>query len=129
MSETRFTADNARDILYARQDVFDRTLAIIRGIVDTQIRDAARAGKHSLTLTVPPSVFGREPYDLATMGKALARQLYEDQYEVTGTCARLVVSWSSRPAPDPGEAINVKADKKHRRKLQIDVPTPSSKKR
>jgi hypothetical protein len=121
MSESRFTADEARDILYARQDVFERTLAIIRGMVDTQLKDAARQGKASVHIVVPPSVFGREPYNIAVMGRTLAKQLYEDKYDVAGTCTNMIVSWASRDPPNPNAVVAV--DKKKKR-VDIDVPKP-----
>lgn len=112
MSEVRLTADAARDISYARQDAFDRTLAIIRNMVDTQIKDSARQGSIETVVEVPRTVFGREPYNTAFMGKALASQLHGDGFSVSGTCTRLKVSWAPSGQPLAAPAIVVPVPKR-----------------
>ena len=93
MSEDRFTADIARELSYAKQDIFDRTLRVIRNIADSKMRDAARVGKTSIDFEVPRSVFGRPPYETANMGRKLAEQLHADGFRVSGTHVRFSISW------------------------------------
>lgn len=124
MSETRITAEKARDVVYARKDVFDRTLNIIRNMVDTKVLEEAQRGGYSATISVPKSVFGREPYDYVVMGKALAEQLYGDGFTVTGTFTRMAVSWGGK------ESLSKKSSKKSSssppKRQGIVIPIPKN---
>jgi hypothetical protein len=97
---TRLVAEVARELSYAKQDAFDKTMQVIRDIADAKIRDAARCGKTSVQFEVPRSMFGRPPYELALMGRRLAEQLYSDGYKVVGTHSNMNVTWrrSSQPS-------------------------------
>lgn len=113
---SRFVARNAREIMMAKQDSFDRTLRTIRSMIDASIKDAAKLGKKSVTVNVPGSVFGHEPYNLAAMGKELANQLFADDYQVAGTYARMTISWADttekkRATEDGGGGIVIRVPK------------------
>jgi hypothetical protein len=97
---SRLHARNAREMMLAKQDSFDRTLKVVRNMVDSSIKDAARMGKKSVTVNVPSSVFGHEPYNPVDMGKALSNELFGDDYQVTGTYAKMTISWSSQEKVD-----------------------------
>ena len=118
MTETRLSADTARDITCARRDVFDKTLGIIRNMVDVQIKDAAKLGKHSILVEVPRSVFGRGPYVVSEMGAALANQLHADGFNIKGTFVRMQVSWeqTTPAAPPPTQRHRI-----------VNVPVPKRK--
>lgn len=118
MSEVRFTAEHARDITFARREAFERTMSIIRAMLDTQIKDAARLGKQSIVIEVPRTVFGREPYNVVTMGKELAKNLSGDGFAVRGTCTRLEITWEDRKNNEQ------QLVKKPRQRVVIDVPRP-----
>lgn len=97
---SRLNAKYARDIMLAKQDRFDKTLATIRTMVDSSIKEAAKLGRRSVTVNVPCSVFGHEPYNLAEMGKALADQLFADDYQVSGTYSKMLISWADPPVSE-----------------------------
>jgi len=134
MSETRITADQARDVVYARRDVFDRTLNIIRNMVDTKILEEAQRGGYSATITIPKSVFGREPYDYVVMGRGLAEQLYGDGFTVTGTFARMVITWGKdmttgkrSTAVHPTHSAPSSSSGRYQQGGGIFIPIPKSK--
>lgn len=89
----RFTADEAREFMNIKKERFDRTLYIIRQMCDMTMRDASRRGQHKVSFDVPSTVFGREGYDRHSMAKALASQLFDDGFDVSGTTSRIVISW------------------------------------
>jgi hypothetical protein len=91
----RLTADDARDLMGLKRETFGRTLVIVRHMCDAAIKDAGRRGRCDVVFDVPASVWGRETYDQREMGTALARQLYEDGFDVTGTNVRLHVHWGT----------------------------------
>jgi hypothetical protein len=78
-------------------------------MIDASIKDAAKMGKKSITVNVPGSVFGHEPYNLAEMGKELANQLFADDYQVAGTYAKMTISWAdvTEKKKDPSIVIRV----------------------
>ena len=90
----RLTAKDARDILSIKEASFDRTLNLVRGTCDTAIKDASKLGKHTINFEVPQRIWGREIYDRGVMGSKLAKQLFEDGFDVSGTTVRLTISWN-----------------------------------
>lgn len=94
--QDRFTADHAMDITLSRHESFEKTMAIVRNMIDEQIRDAAKTGKQSIFIEVPKGVFGRENYDLVEMGRAIVDQLFEDKFDVSGTYTRFTVRWGDK---------------------------------
>lgn len=116
----RFTADQALDISLSKHEAFEKTLGIIRNMIDNQIRDAAKLGKQSVTIEIPRTVFGRESYDLIEMGRALADHLFEDKFNVTGTYTRFMVSWGDKRSPRPTRVVRPQTAKP-----VISLPVPS----
>jgi hypothetical protein len=119
----RMTADEAIEISETKTYAFERTLAVIRSMVDGEIRTAAKLGKRSVKYLVPLTVFGHEHYDINAMGKALARQLYEDKFTVTGTCSLITISWGPEPEKEPCCAP-LPSSMKQSTTPQIRVPIP-----
>jgi len=119
--QDRFTADHALDISRGRHEAFEKTMNIIRNMMDNQIRDAAKMGKQSVTIEIPRTVFGRETFDLIEMGRALAEQLWEDKFSVSGTYTRFVVSWGDNKKPLPTMTTRVS---QQQAKPVITLPTP-----
>lgn len=91
----RMTAQEARDMLGMKKDSFLRTLGIIRQMCDSSIKEACRRGRDCLKFDVPPTIFAREYYDPRAMGRELAKQLYEDGFDVQGTVLHFTISWST----------------------------------
>lgn len=91
----RLTAKDARDIMTIKKDSFNKTLNIIRQMCDNAIKDACRRGFTNVTFEPPKTIFGREGYDPKAMGRALALQLYEDSYDVSGFTNKLLIKWDN----------------------------------
>ena len=104
------------DISICRHEAFEKTMGIIRNMIDSQIRDAAKMGKQSVTVEIPKSVFGRESFDIVQMGSSLADSLWSDKFNVRGTYTRFVISW--------GDSSKKKSSTDGRAKMVINVPTP-----
>ena len=117
----RFTADQALDISLSRHASFEKTMAIIRNSIDNQIKDAAMVGKQSVTIVIPPNIFGRDNFDPIEMGRALAEQLFEDKFNVTGTYTRFVISWGRK------RLVPLTRPKQPSVSAVIKVPTPRKK--
>ena len=99
----RLKASEARDLMTLKQESFLRTLGLIRQMCDTVIKETSQSGKaHFIEYDVPRSIFGCEAFDQSVMGKALAKELYEDGYDVKGTSKKLRISWAS-PEDDTDE--------------------------
>lgn len=90
----RLTAQSARELLNVKRESFYKSLGIIRQMCDAIIKDTSRRGKDNITFDIPPTVFAHESYDPKSMGRALAEQLYEDGFNVTGTTLHLNISWA-----------------------------------
>ena len=116
----RFTADQALDISHSKHEAFDKTLGIIRNMIDNQIRDAAKMGKQSVNIEIPRTVFGRESFDVIEMGRALADHLFEDKFNVTGTYTRFIISWGEKRTPRDARIVGPTATKD---KPLITVPS------
>ena len=84
------------DITLSRHESFEKTLAIIRNIVDEQIRDAAKVGRQSVFIEIPKNIFGRESFDMVEMGRSIVDQLLEDKFDVTGMYTRFTVRWGDK---------------------------------
>lgn len=116
----RMKASLVREIAQLRQSEFLRTLAMLRAQVDLRIMDAATQSLKSVSIAVPLSYVGREPYDAVDMGKALVEQLREDGYAVSGTFLKFSVSWAKAVSPhkvaaaSDDEIVVVKASPKKR---------------
>lgn len=93
MAGYRLTAQEARDMMCIKKESFEKTLGTIRQMCDIAIREASRKGNGSAIFDVPRTMWGRDDYNHDLMGKALAEQLFDDDFDVTGTTARLIVSW------------------------------------
>jgi hypothetical protein len=89
-------AERAREYMKLRLDSFAKTMRVIRTMVDSAIKDAARLGNSSVTVNMPGSVFGHEPYNLAKMGEGIAKELFQDGFDVSGTYARMTISWGDQ---------------------------------
>jgi hypothetical protein len=90
---TRLTADEARDLMNIKKENFDKSLSVVRQMCDVTLRDASRRGQCSMRFDIPISIWGRDSYDQHTMGRALASQIFDDGFDVTGTTSRLNISW------------------------------------
>jgi hypothetical protein len=108
---SRLQAKSAREMMKARQDSFEKTAQTIRNMIDSSIRDSAKIGKCSVTVNIPASVFGHEPYELVGMGKEIARQLFSDGYQVAGTYSRMTISWSDPTPKKKEEDVVIKVPK------------------
>lgn len=120
---TRITADEAAEIAESKTYAFEKTLKVIRSIIDGDIRNAAKLGKKSTRVTIPTTVFGHENYDINAMGRAVARQLFEDKFTVTGTCASLIISWGDGAVAAPPPTSTTQTPKTSSIP-RIRVPTP-----
>lgn len=96
MTGIRLTAQEARDLMCIKKECFTKTLSIIRQMCDISLRDTSRRGSSSMQFDVPQTVWGRDSYDHHSMGKALAKQLFDDGFDVTGTTTKLLISWGSQ---------------------------------
>jgi len=105
----RLTAQSARDLLNMKKESFFKSLSIIRQMCDTLIKDASRRGKDMIQFDVPPSVFARESYDPRVMGRALAEQLYEDGFNVTGSTLHLKISWADEDSEETKDDEGIRA--------------------
>lgn len=105
-------AEVLREIATLRQNEFFKTLSMLRAQFNLIVMEAATENKKSVTLEVPRSYVGREPYDPVEMGKALVEQFKEDGYNVNGTYLRFSVSWSvaQKPAATCGGGGGAKED-------------------
>lgn len=127
--QDRFTADHAMDITMSRHESFEKTMAIIRNMIDEQIRDAAKTGRQSAFIELPKVVFGRESYDLVEMGRAIVDQLFEDKFDVSGTYTRFTVRWGEKKKTNlmvtrPGTQQAPQPTVYGARKTIINVPMP-----
>ena len=94
-----------REIAALRQGEFLKTLAMMRAQVNLLIMEAATQSLKGVTVEIPLSYVGREPYDAVDMGKALVEQLRLDGYAVTGTFLKFRVSWDKAiKTPSPTSA-------------------------
>lgn len=100
MAGFRFTAQEARTLAGIKKESFERTLSVIRQMVDVIVREASIKGGDSVTFDVPEMVWGRDSFDRHAMGKALAEQLFNDNFDVTGTTAKLNISWKTESEPE-----------------------------
>lgn len=130
------SASSARQIMKSRHDSFDRSADTIRLMVDTAIKEAAAKGRRCVTINVPVSIFGHEPFDQVLMGKRLADMLFADGYSVTGTYSRMTIAWA-----EPGEGREERITQRRtsrpssssssssstRKESLIRVPIPKSK--
>lgn len=105
MAGMRLTAQEARDLLNIKKESFEKTLSIIRQMADSSVQDVSRRGHSEVKFDVPLLVWGRDSYDQGTMGKALAEQLFEDGFDVTGTTSRLIISWKVAPVGEQTQPI------------------------
>lgn len=117
----RLTANQARDISAAQKESFEKTLRIIRTMIDGRIKDAAKMGRSYVTISVPQNVFGRESYNIYSMGKALAKELFEDNYEVRGKYTKFTVLWKG--ATD-GDVQDLEPRRDVSKKSVVSVPRP-----
>lgn len=101
ISQSRLTAQEARDFSSIKKEAFDSALEAVRQMCDMCIRDASRRGKESCEFSIPRGIMGRETYNQHVMGKMLAQQLYEDDFDVTGTTDKLTISWGCEERPPP----------------------------
>jgi len=124
--QDRFTADHALDISLSRHESFEKTMSIIRNMIDNQIRDAAKMGKQSVSIEIPRTVFGRESFDVIEMGRSLAEQLFEDKFNVTGTYTRFIITWGVK-TPRNTKVVKPVACCREREKPVISIPTPKKK--
>lgn len=92
----RLTAGDARKLMAIKKERFKATLNTIRQMCDLEIRDISRRGLNCIEYDVPRTVMGRDDYDVKKMGRALAKQLFDDDYDVTGTPTRLKISWGTK---------------------------------
>ena len=123
--QDRFTADHALDISKGRHEAFEKTMNIIRNMIDSQIRDAAKMGKQSVAIEIPRTVFGRETFDIIEMGRALADQLWEDKFTVTGTYTRFNISWGDKKKPGQSKDTQIsRIPSPTKAKPLISLPTP-----
>lgn len=95
MSGFRLTAQEARDLMNIKKESFEKTLSIIRQMCDVTMRDVSRRGNSNMKFDVPQTVWGRDGYNQHAMGKALAEQLFDDGFDVTGTTTKLNVAWGA----------------------------------
>jgi hypothetical protein len=121
--QDRFTADHALDITMSRHEAFEKTMSIIRNMIDSQIRDAAKMGRQSVNIEIPRTVFGRESFDPIEMGRSLAEQLFEDKFNVTGTYTRFIISWGEKKTPRSNKIVKPNA----KTNPVISLPVPKKK--
>jgi hypothetical protein len=100
----RLTARDAVRMLDTKKEGFNKALRMIRQMCDSLIRDTCRRSKTRVRFEVPVNVWGGEAYEKNDMGEALAKQLYEDGYDVTGTVSRLEISWGPKKKKKKDEA-------------------------
>jgi hypothetical protein len=81
-------------MITVKKEAFNRALDMVRHMCDDMIKECSRKGYDSLDFEVPRSIFTQDAYDPKSMGRALAEQLFEDGYDVTGTSTHLHVQWS-----------------------------------
>jgi hypothetical protein len=105
MSGFRLTAQEARDLMDIKKESFEKTLSIIRQMCDVTMRDSSRRGIGNMKFDVPQTVWGRDGYNQHAMGKALAEQLFDDGFDVTGTTTKLNISWGAVDAADGDRPI------------------------
>ena len=116
----------AKELMLARRDGFDRALATVRNMADSAVRLAAGSGKHAVTVQVPRSIFGFEPFDQVEMGRALANQLFSDGFRVSGSYLQMTISWGE-PTPYSAPPENRKSgDKKEKKKAKDAEPAPAA---
>lgn len=119
----RLTAAEARELQSTKREEFANTLGTIRQMADSNIKDASRRGEGSIVFEVPLTVFGKGSYSRKAMGRALAEQYYEDGYDVTGTCLKLVIKWEGEER-DTG---SIKLSKKTSPPAPVGMPLPFTK--
>lgn len=120
---TRLKADEAVDIVDSKNYAFKKTMSVIRSMIDMEIRNASRLGKRTITYRVPRNVFGHEWFDVNKMGWSIAQQLFEDKFNVSGTCESLVISWGGKdPAITPPSQPIKQPVKVSRPCIHIPVP-------
>jgi hypothetical protein len=91
---SRFTAEEARDIMDLKKECTEKTLTMMRHMCDATLKGASERGQHQMTFDIPTTMWGREAFDQHEIGRQLAEQLYEDGFDVTGTTNKLNISWN-----------------------------------
>ena len=120
----RLKASDARSMMTLKQENFNKTLGIIRQMCDNLIRETSQSGKTTfIEYEVPKTVFGCDSFDQGTMGKALAKELYEDGYDVKGTAKKLKISWG-----DPDDQTDYLPVSVHSAIPSFSAPPPQQRK-
>jgi hypothetical protein len=92
--DVSFPASYARQILNLKKDEFDKTMHIIRILINDSIREASFRGNGQIRFTIPTFIFNRPNYNPSEMGKALANQLHEEGYKILGNSLCLHIIWN-----------------------------------
>lgn len=118
-------AERAREIMRLRLDSFAKTKRVIRSMIDAAVKDAAKLGKSAVTINMPASVFGHEPYNLSKMGIEITKELFRDGFDVSGTYARMSISWQEG-RPSSILKKHLPQQKQQEKKVVINVPKPAT---